>query len=409
MSENRRRQQPQPQTRAAAAQREIERLREELDSLPLFASRSRRKNLQEALDWAEAEQMDELHRRTERRRGMTFGKPMPSLTPERDQHHRELQELYRKFPAWLSWEMSKETHRKRQELAQHLGVEPNLIDSWKDGSDLPAHELIPAIVDFFRSGVHNQGADTHEYDATRDTAHYWKTGAAVLVGVSRYTDSTLPDIRSIENNLNSMKRIVTKGFGVLSPNVYKLVNPTSAEQVHEAIGEAIYSTDPKSGNLFIYYAGHGWTADDGSLLLSLVGSNPKKPWSAISFNAVRSQLTTTNISRRVLILDSCFSGAALDTLSPGMGASARIEGTYVMTSSGPTTESKAPPDAQYTTFTGEVIRALENGIPGGPSTINTDTLFNHVQRSLEGRGPKPGRQVAGDGHRVALMMNQWGK
>ncbi|GAQ73160.1 caspase domain-containing protein [Streptomyces turgidiscabies] len=237
----------------------------------------------------------------------------------------------------------------------------------------------------------------------------WATGAAVMIGVSDYTQ--LPPVPSIKNNLSALTEVALTGLGIPRGNVYTLENPTSATQVHEKIDLAMDAADPRSGGLFIYFAGHGWTDPrNGRLLLGLVDSNQDKVWTAMEFDRIRDQVADAPVGSRLLVLDSCYSGAALDILSAGLSSAARIEGTYVMTSSNATNASRAPRGDHFTTFTGEIIRTLTGGIQGGPPVIDTDALFHHVRASCQEQGwPEPSRQIGRDGDRVELVMNsKWG-
>lgn len=169
----------------------------------------------------------------------------------------------------------------------------------------------------------------------------WRTGAAVLIGVSDYTH--LPSVPSIKNNLSALTEVALTGLGIPHSNVHTVENPTSAAQVHEKIDLAMDAADPVSGGLFIYYAGHGWTDPrNGRLLLRLVESNQHKTWTAMEFDRLREQIADSPVGSRLLVLDSCYSGAALDTLSAGLSSASRIDGTYVMTSSNATNASRAP-------------------------------------------------------------------
>ncbi|MEU7295728.1 caspase family protein [Streptomyces exfoliatus] len=235
----------------------------------------------------------------------------------------------------------------------------------------------------------------------------WQNGAAVLIGVSDYEELT--PVKSIENNLGSLQELMVENLGIPSANVFVVKNPESNADVHEAVERAAEAADPASGALLVYFAGHGWTDSRGRLMLGLVHSSRSRLWSAFDFNNLRIQISDSQIGKRVVILDSCFAGAALDVLGPDdLASSAAIDGTYVLTAANATTEALAPTQEQYTTFTGHLISALTDGIPGGPSVISADTLFRHVERIAKERGlPLPGRQIGGDGDRVDIMPNRW--
>ncbi|MET8755216.1 caspase family protein [Streptomyces sp. NPDC004667] len=234
----------------------------------------------------------------------------------------------------------------------------------------------------------------------------WKNGAAVLVGAYRYEH--LEPVPSIKNNLTALTSLLHTGFGIPRANIYRVPNPTSRADIQGVIDEARQAVDPTSGALLVYYAGHGWTDGLGRLQLGLVGSKQKESWTAFPFAGIREQLADSQIPTRVVILDACFSGAALDLLSGGTPTSLAIEGSYVMTSSDDSNTSLAPKADRYTTFTGEIIKALNRGIPNAGDIIGIDALFHHVRGIFEQREwPIPDRQTRTDGDKIQLMRNRW--
>ncbi|MDW6059919.1 caspase family protein [Streptomyces sp. FXJ1.4098] len=234
----------------------------------------------------------------------------------------------------------------------------------------------------------------------------WQAGAAVLIGVSSYTE--MPAVPSIANNISSLKELMTNGLGIPEEKVFAVDDPSTTAEVHEAIEKASEAADPAGGALFVYFAGHGWT-DRGRLMLGLVNSSRSRAWSALDFNNLRIQIADSQISSRVVILDSCYSGAALDVLgADDLASAAAIDGTYVLTSANATTAALAPRGEQYTAFTGQLIAAFTDGIPEGPPVISADALYRYVERTARERGfPLPGRQIGGDGDRVEIMPNKW--
>lgn len=85
-----------------------------------------------------------------------------------------------------------------------------------------------------------------------------------------------------------------------------------------------------------------------------------------------------------------------------------IEGTYVMTASPATQAAKAPVGAPVTSFTGEVVRAIADGVPRAPEALDMNSLYRHIRHQLVSRGMPVPQQRSGDqGHAIALFRNQW--
>lgn len=270
----------------------------------------------------------------------------------------------------------------QSDLAQELGLTRAAVSAWITGRAEPRSEVRLELV---KALERLAPWDTEQATEVRrmlpaDSQRFsplkrWTTGAAVLIGVSEYTQ--LPPVPSIKNNLSALTEVALTGLGIPRGSVYTVENPTSAARVHEKIDLAMDAADPRSGGFFIYFAGHGWTDPrNGRLLLGLVDSNQDKVWTAMEFDRIR-----------------------------------ELEGTYVMTSSNATNASRAPRGDHFTTFTGEIIRTLTDGIPGGPPVIDTAALFHHVRASCQEQGwPEPSRQIGRDGDRVELVMNnKWGR
>ncbi|MEU5402842.1 caspase family protein [Streptomyces sp. NPDC005963] len=237
----------------------------------------------------------------------------------------------------------------------------------------------------------------------RRSAGVWRDGAAVIVGVHTYDHLT--NVESIRNNLLGLRTLLTSpNFGIHEDRCFVVENPTGARSVHDAIEGAVNSG---ARSLVFYYAGHGAVhGTSGRLLLSLADSRSHAYFTYLKFDDLREQIADSGFDRRLVLLDSCYSGAALDTLSPDTSGSLAIKGTYVMASSDATVESAAPPDAHYTTFTGVLLHFLRTGLPGGPKVIDAESLYVAVRGALEERGhPKPVRQARGEGARLPLLPN----
>ena len=105
-----------------------------------------------------------------------------------------------------------------------------------------------------------------------------------------------------------------------------------------------------------------------------------REFNGLPFEMIRKALSASRARKKLLIIDCCFSGRALIGLGIMGGgvrpyvqdAIDRVEGTFVITSAGENQPSIAPPDEEFTAFTGALIHCLEAGIavrPGLPLTL----------------------------------------
>ncbi|MFF1897127.1 hypothetical protein [Streptomyces sp. NPDC058206] len=131
----------------------------------------------------------------------------------------------------------------------------------------------------------------------------------------------------------------------------------------------------------------------------------------MAFDDLRAEVLDSMAANKVVILDCCYSGAALEGF---MGSTDKvadetiIEGTYVMTASAATQAAMAPPDAPLTTFTGALVNAIANGIAEVSDPLDMNSLYKYVHGQLKSQGmPLPQQRASGLGHDIALFHNKW--
>ncbi|MFF0219705.1 caspase family protein [Streptomyces vinaceus] len=236
----------------------------------------------------------------------------------------------------------------------------------------------------------------------------WRNGGAVLVGVRDYDH--LAGLHAVDNNLEDLRQVLTTEFGIPTENCAVVRNPRTPVEIHDVVEEVMDRIDPASGALLFYYVGHGRTDPaNGQLLLSLAGTREDRfrPYDYWDFRELRKQLIAEGPLTRLVLLDSCYSGAALGQLSTADASVLAIDGSYVMASSPATEPSSAPEGARHTAFTEQVLDTLTHGIPGPHPVIDADALFDAVRaRCLAAGLPIPVGQVRNDGARIPLISNK---
>ncbi|MDG6107345.1 caspase family protein [Dactylosporangium aurantiacum] len=234
---------------------------------------------------------------------------------------------------------------------------------------------------------------------------------AILIGSSTYSSRKLINIPAVTNNITALAAIFTDPLhGHLAHKNCEVVrNPANPVDLYRQIRETASSA---LDTLIIYFSGHGLVSSKGELFLALKETDPSDlRHTAFTFEAVREILAECPAERRVVILDCCYSGRAIDSfMSDRDGAVAgqvHIEGTYTLTSSDGNRLSVAPKGAEFTAFSGELISTLRQGIQGGPELIRLSSdLYPVVRASLSAKGlPSPlqvGFQTIGS---LALTKN----
>lgn len=212
---------------------------------------------------------------------------------------------------------------------------------------------------------------------------------ALLIGVGEFTDDQLSDLPSVRHNLTGLREVLTSPWGAGLPDTHctMLTDPADRGMVGAHLMQV---ADQAQDLLLIYYAGHGLIDARGELHLALSTTRQDLvDWTAVPFNLIRQAIADSAASNRVLILDCCFSGRAIEAMAgPGSVVAGQIEisGSYTLTATSATTPARAPSGAQHTTFTGALHDLLHHGIPGGPELLTLDLIYKQLLRDLKAAG-----------------------
>src|SRR2546430_16272683 len=212
---------------------------------------------------------------------------------------------------------------------------------------------------------------------------------AVLIGTSRFTGPDLPDLPAVSNNLTSLEDVLTSpsGTGLPAEHCRVLLNSTNLAEVGDEL--ATFAEQARD-LMLVYYSGHGVVDRWGRLNLALPGTRHNRMLgTALALSHLREVLVDCPAENRVLILDCCFSGRAIEAMSdPASVVSAQVEvaGTYTLTSTAPNAMASAPLGATYTAFTGALLDILRTGVPHGPELLSFRTIYPELDRKLRASG-----------------------
>lgn len=239
------------------------------------------------------------------------------------------------------------------------------------------------------------------------------TSRIALIGTSTYgTAGTLPNVPAVANNLRELQSIFTAPElgGMLKANVPILLDAQTPAEVDEWLERIARESQDL---LLVYYSGHGLVGDDEELYFTVPGSDENSIHrTGVPFAWIKRAILGSPAKTRVLILDCCHSGQAMVRLGRlGGGVSAvlnqvDVEGTHVLTASGPSQAARALDDREFTAFTDVLIQLMRGGVNGGPELLTCGFLFPYLRQLLVRAGlPKPHQQTKDTAGQLALVRN----
>lgn len=234
---------------------------------------------------------------------------------------------------------------------------------------------------------------------------------AVLIGASHFVSPSLPDLPAVSNNIAALAGLLSSPeiLGLDASQLTVIEEPVSPRAVDEAVRSA---ASEATDTLIVYFAGHGLIEGrTGELHLAVTDSDRSAVHStAVPYAWIRNAVLD-GPSRRVVILDCCFSGRALNTMGEAgqaLAGAAEVEGTAVLAAAHENQAALAPPGERYTAFTGELVSALEEGIDGAGPVVGLRVLFGRIERALRVKGrPLPQSVFRNTADEIGLRNRAW--
>jgi len=233
----------------------------------------------------------------------------------------------------------------------------------------------------------------------------------ILFGASKFPqDPDLAELPSVYANLVDLKAVIADPtvMGLPELNIIEVLNPENQAAVMEPLERISAVTDDV---LLVYYAGHGLLDRNGKLYLALRDSTQTGAhYNALSWDLVRGAIAESRARVRVVILDCCFSGRAMQAMTSSTTAikgQIDFEGAVTIASAPPNELALAPAGERNTAFTGALLDILVNGIPSLDFPyLDLETTFQCVRNKLSNSGrPIPQLFSANTASRYALFAN----
>lgn len=227
--------------------------------------------------------------------------------------------------------------------------------------------------------------------------------SALLIGNAHFDDpQSFATLNTPANDVADMAAVLVE-FGQFS--VETLVDAGSALILEKIEG---FYKDAQRGDLtLLYYSGHGYKDQDGSLYLAAKNTSANRMLATgVSESFIQQVLQRhARVRHRLIILDCCFSGTLIDGRRSGDNEPLILdrltgEATAILTSSSrfqPSYEVKGERNAIFTQF---LIEGIRTGAADedGDGRITFDDLFNYSQPRVRARRPEqiPNRLIQGD-------------
>ena len=241
---------------------------------------------------------------------------------------------------------------------------------------------------------------------------------ALLIGVSEYQSGFDPLPTTIQDVEAIKQLLVNPEIGEFAAeNVTVLKNPQKPA-MDEAIHN-LYDDRQKDDLLLLYFSGHGLINDEGNFYFS-TSSTKKNGASFISYLAVAASYVHERMKKskskyKVVILDSCFSGAFPQGMAAKDGGTINIkqhlggQGTAILTASTSTQYAYEEEGSDLGIYTRYLVEGIKTGAADkdGDGWISIDELHEYVSSKVQEVAPAmtPKIYPVEEGHRIILAKS----
>nr|WP_198151299.1 caspase family protein [Kibdelosporangium sp. MJ126-NF4]CEL14399.1 protein kinase-like protein [Kibdelosporangium sp. MJ126-NF4]CTQ88764.1 protein kinase-like protein [Kibdelosporangium sp. MJ126-NF4] len=232
-----------------------------------------------------------------------------------------------------------------------------------------------------------------------------RSSRVVIIGTSSYDH--LPNLPAVAANVHALASCLSDKnlWGVDRRNITAINNPGTHSEMLDPIHAA---AEDATDTLLVYYSGHGLLDRRTNLQLALSGSVPGRFHTATQYDWIRDAVIDSPARRRIVILDCCYSGRALGTMSDSeIAGEAEVEGTFLLAASAENKRALAPAGEKYTAFTGELINLLQSGDPQGPELWDLNSLYRLTRAALRAKArPQPQKRDRNTAGELPLARNR---
>ena len=200
---------------------------------------------------------------------------------------------------------------------------------------------------------------------------------ALCVGIDCY--EYVDDLHGCVNDANSIKAALERnGDNTLNFQVKIMCATSDAAYITRSeLKDAIEDLFESESEIAVfYYSGHGSFDSAGGYLCT---SDIKRPDDGVSLNEIMSFVSKSKARNKVIILDSCFSGAIANPIDmPNF--SILHQGTTILAACG--ASEYATEENGHGIFTSLLIEALYGGAMNLLGEVSPGSIYSYIDRSL---------------------------
>jgi len=213
---------------------------------------------------------------------------------------------------------------------------------------------------------------------------------AILIGSSKYPDEPgLTELRCPENDVDAMREVLhSPDFGDFTETVVFKNRPN--HEILEKI-ETVLADAGRDDLVLIYFSGHGKTSI-GPLCLATSNTKIKALGStSIPVGTIKTFFDSSDIRKKILVLDCCFSGSAGKIFTKGgvddqLRLISKGEGTFIMTASATFQAAFEKEGDQYSLFTKHLVEGIRTGEADKDEDglVDMQELYEYVHEKVQG-------------------------
>ena len=248
-----------------------------------------------------------------------------------------------------------------------------------------------------------------------------KTKKALLVGIDKYTDERIDNLKGAENDAVELEALLKKEFEIIS-----LINENAtSENIRIALSDLFWKQDECELILF-YFSGHGFYDDYGQGYFAPTDFNKDSPIvCGLNMRETREIITDSKGKKNILLIsDCCFSGITAEAKGGGtkdisMSTVLRVEedtqNTFILTSSTAQQKSREKtncidenkPTHAHGMFTYHLLEGLRGGATNETEAgyVYLDKLARYIQDQFINEQASPIFSEKATGARLGIIRD----